>query len=126
MWNRTGLQSLLNRVMAPSGAMCVAAQDGLWMMGSARGKRWVQTRQKPKLTRKAICKKQHAAWCSYPSTSWLQVAGERSKPRPTASEMWDANTPRLRCYLLNLQRRLGKQHLGNLVGGGLQLAQEVE
>jgi hypothetical protein len=45
--------------MAPSGAVCVAAQDGLWMMGSARGKRWVQTRQKPKLNRKAVCKKQH-------------------------------------------------------------------
>jgi len=34
MLKRTGQESLLNRTMAPSGVVCVAAQDGLWMMGS--------------------------------------------------------------------------------------------
>ena len=31
-----GQQELLNMTMAPSGASCVAAHDGLWMMGPAR------------------------------------------------------------------------------------------
>ena len=57
MLKRTGQESLLNRMMAPSGVVCVAAQDGLWMMGSAHSKRWAQMKQKPKLNRKAVRKR---------------------------------------------------------------------
>ena len=96
MVKRTGQESLLNRTMAPSGVVCVAAHDGLWMMGSGHSKRWAQMKQKPKAKHKSGLQKKHADWWSYLSTSLLKDAGEHTEPHPSAREKSTAKTQRRR------------------------------